>query len=254
MGGASKLAVLAIGVAVLACGIPLKVRRVGVEGAPAADPTSERGVRFRIARPAFHVSLLRDETRSDRVVLSQRLDGPSLVYEAETRTNPFADTEIRLGLGEDALLQSVSAGETDRSLEVVEAVLALSKAAAAFAGEPGALEIGTCERARELAAAIRIYAEAQDLAIREREHVLALERECRSALLVRSSGRCGGLAGDDPRLLTRITALHKEAERRQAELREARFDLDPFAEVRLGDRVVKAVSDPCVVIGLEPVL
>jgi len=124
-------AFLAIG-----CAMPLEVRRV-------VDPAVEtRGVRFRVQRPAYAASLRLDESEAEcsfQLFLTQTLDGDSLEYEAIGEAHAFAATDVSLTEDARGNLTAVSAGETDKLHEAIEAAAGIAvsflKPVSAEAGE-----------------------------------------------------------------------------------------------------------------------
>lgn len=106
------------------CSIPLEVRRV-------EDASSEaRGVRFLVRRPAYEAALLLDESAADpcrfRLVLTQTLDGPAIEYEARGETQLLASTDTTLTLDDGGALSALSAGEADKTKEVVTALAGIA--------------------------------------------------------------------------------------------------------------------------------
>lgn len=118
--------------------MPLEVRRV-------VDPAAEtRGVRFRVQRPAYAASLRLDEREAEcsfQLLLTQKLDGDPLEYEAVGEAHGFAATEMSLTEDPSGNLTAVSAGETDELHGAIEvaagiAVSFVKPVAAAAGGEP----------------------------------------------------------------------------------------------------------------------
>lgn len=153
--------------AVAACGVPVTVTRLSQQDAK-SRPVA--GLRYTVKRPSYTTYLrvldapepgseptlascspsgggkvpsgALDQGRPACIAagnctfelsIEQKMDADPLVFEATSRVNPLADSEIEFTLKEDGALSAVMAGETDRSLEVVKAAIGLAKTAAAAA-------------------------------------------------------------------------------------------------------------------------
>jgi len=132
-----------------ACSLPIKVQRIDSVSEPA------NGIRYILKRPRYFVGLqfsqglldlsnIGDEARKCfygknvefKVLIGQDLDGPQLTYEVTTPNGLSAiphilsDTELVLSTDADATLKSISAGETDKSLEFIQAIAGIALKAA----------------------------------------------------------------------------------------------------------------------------
>ncbi|HXK26395.1 MAG TPA: hypothetical protein VMS55_27275 [Myxococcota bacterium] len=121
---------LALGVALIAgCGVPLHWKRIDV-----SDHAPVGGVRYVLKRPAYEASIafVGDPAQAPNSVLrvTQTMSGEPIVYEATSDVNPLADTEVEIKIADDGSLTALSGGETDRSIEILEAGLDLAKTAA----------------------------------------------------------------------------------------------------------------------------
>lgn len=143
-----------------ACALPITVKRIESVNEPA------KGIRYILNRPSYEIGLRFEDKVFDKlntdafidkqaalcfedeeieVILKQNLSGKRLTYEVTSASgfsaipHIFSDTEIIITTEADATLQSITAGETDKSLEFIQAIAGIAiKAAAAFAGKPTA--------------------------------------------------------------------------------------------------------------------
>jgi hypothetical protein len=220
----------------LACGVPLKVTRLGTEG---DKPTTQKGVRFRIGRPTFHVALALDEPNQPKLIVSQALDAMPMVFEAETDTNFLADTNISLGVDANERLKTTSAGETDRSKDIIEAAIALVGAAVKTRARglrpapPPPPPV--CSGGHELQKKVDQYVTEQLSLIAARDDIQAKLDGCAKA-----PATCG--------------PLEAEVQRRQGEIEGSRLPLDHWVRVSYSGKNVVENSDPCFEIALEEVL
>ena len=103
-----------------------------------AQPT--HGVRFLVRRPAYEVALRLDETASEKcrfaLFLTQSLDGEPIEYEAEGGATALAATDVHITLDGDGALSAVSAGESDKAHEFIEAAAEVAVSAAKPVARP----------------------------------------------------------------------------------------------------------------------
>lgn len=139
-----------------ACALPITVKKIESVNAEA------KGIRYILKRPSYEIGLrfedkvfddlntdaLIDEEATEcfeerklNVVLKQNLSGKPLTYEVTSASgfsaipHIFSDTEIIITTEADATLQSISAGETDKSLEFIQAIAGIALKAAGTARE-----------------------------------------------------------------------------------------------------------------------
>lgn len=77
------------------------------------------------------------------IILQQNMNGPELIYEATSRDTPphwFADSESSITMDDDGYLTAIMAGETDKSLEFIQAIAGLAISGAKKAVAPLATE------------------------------------------------------------------------------------------------------------------
>lgn len=160
-------------VAAAACGVPVNVTRLSTQDAK-SKPVE--GLRYTVKRPSYGIYLhVVDEVAIEpppslnscqaivaesskrswhrdapdggppcvgaencnfQLVIEQKMEADPLVFEATSRVNPLADSEIEFTLKEDGALSAVTAGETDKTLDIVKAAVGLAKTAAAAAAAP----------------------------------------------------------------------------------------------------------------------
>jgi hypothetical protein len=216
-----RRALVVLAAASLACGVPLRVIRLGREGDPAPAQT---GMRFRLARPVFHLDLAMEEKGHRRLVVTQSMDGPPLVFQAETDPSWLADTDITLAVDGNEFLTSASAGEKDRSQDVVEAALAVAAAAGKTAAALEALRQNPvppeqCAGLTRLQSQLGAYDAAQSQRIDDAVKARKALEQCQASML-------------------NCAARNAELERRQAQVQASRLRLDEWARLTL------AISDP----------
>lgn len=142
------------------CALPVEVRRLD------DNSSTPQGVRYYLKRPSYSVALRLVPGPNDKVAIangtycptknsqllvlvSQNLKGEPLLYEVSTRTgmsvvpHALADTTISLTMDADGSLTAVSAKETDRTLEVAQAIAGLATKAAAVAAAQPCISLGS---------------------------------------------------------------------------------------------------------------
>lgn len=140
-----------------ACSLPITVKRIE------SVNESANGIRYILNRPSYEIGLrfndkVFDELNTDalidkkakecfmgteiEVILKQNLKGTPLTYEVTSASgfsaipHIFSDTEIVITTAADATLQSITAGETDKSLEFIQAIAGIALKAAASTKTP----------------------------------------------------------------------------------------------------------------------
>jgi hypothetical protein len=203
----------------LACSIPLTVRRV--EPAGGAAPGEVKGVRYLLKRPTTTAGVrpagdaklaeLRrmgtgkpPDCQPYRIDLSidQEMD-QIWVYEAEYTPNFLADTDATVTLQEDGTLAGISAGETDQILPFVQAVagLAISAATATKGGKSTFAAVpNTCRMP-----ALQALVDRQIALLEAEERVRKRIESLRSEL--------GAVGTDYERIEKHLLALSAELER-----------------------------------------
>jgi hypothetical protein len=130
-------------VLLLGCAGPVSVYRV-------QDASSfPRGIRYVLKRPSYVVGLrVKDPTKVDgncvpkafplQLVVTQAMKGDGVLYEARGREGlaavlqAFADSEYSITLDASGALEAATTGETDKTLEVVQAIAGIAAKGAAL--------------------------------------------------------------------------------------------------------------------------
>jgi hypothetical protein len=196
-----------------------------------AQPT--RGVRFLVRRPAYEVALRLDETASEKcrfaLFLSQSLDGEPIEYEAEGGASLLAATDISITLDSDGALSAVSAGESDKAHDFIEAVADVAVSAAKPVVAPADPE-APCQRLGQQDPRFQRYLDRhRDLA--------AQLASARDALEARRRAVTGGTGTAKLRTIASLADLAGDLETQLAgdrfELREEQFN------IAVGEKVVQ---------------
>jgi hypothetical protein len=227
----SLRAVVAVAMLGLGCGVPLQVTRLDPL---AADPPPQAGMRFRLARPRFHLQLAMVEKGQPQLVVGQTLDDTPLVFEGQTAPSWLADTEVTIAVDADERLSSASAGEDDHTQDFVEAVIAVASKAAIRSGPPSA---EACAGLSELSTGLAKFLREQDTRIDAREKAQRSLDACLESML-------------------NCSARNAELERRTAAVESHRADLDAFARISLAGEATPLLDhpNPCFVVTLQEVL
>ena len=194
--------------AVAACGIPLKVTLLGEQGDAAK---AQSGVRLRLARPSFHLLLAMEEKDKRRLVVTQTMDDAPLVFQAETSPNWLADTEVTISVDGMEMLTSASAGETDRTKDVIESALAVAGAAAKTRAKPRVFE---CDGADRLGKEVSDFDNEQNALIAARNRARDALNQC---LLKKQN----------------CSSYNAELTRRTQDVEQNRLSLDDYSEIVL---------------------
>ncbi len=139
-------------IAMSGCSMPMRVNQINSVNDPA------KGIRYIVKRPGYEVGIrldnkifttLNDDSKIDKevencfsenpnieLIVEQNLKGKELTYEITTPSglaalpHIFSDTRMTVKTEADGTLQAVSAGETDKFLEFLQAVAGLAISAA----------------------------------------------------------------------------------------------------------------------------
>lgn len=185
------------------CGIPIRVERIDDPAAPV------QGVRYTLHRPSYEVFVVATKT-GYAVVLEQSLSEVAWTYEATTRANAFASTEISFTMEKDGALSEFSAGETDQLGPILEAAAqAALKAAAVAATSPCA----------PLNARLMAYASEQEA---RKAHLARLQE-----LLKKEAASLDGAPKPSNQRLLTMARLREAIATVRAEITAARLALKP---------------------------
>jgi len=198
-----------------------------------SDTQPTHGVRFLVRRPAYEVALRLDETASEKcrfaLFLSQSLDGEPIEYEAEGGATVLAATDISITLDGDGALSAVSAGESDKIHDLLEAVAEVA-VSAAKPGLPPADPEAPCQRLGQEDPRFQRYLDRhRDLA--------AQLANARDALETRRRAVTGGTGTAKLRTIASLADLAGELE---AQLAGDRFELgEEQFNIAVGEKVVQ---------------
>jgi len=215
----------------LGCGVPLQVTRLDPL---AGDPPPQAGMRFRLARPRFHLQLAMVEKGRPQLVVGQTLDDTPLVFEGQTAPSWLADTEVTIAVDADERLSTASAGEDDHTQDFVEAVIAVASKAGIRGGPPPS---EACAGLSDLKTGLASFLKEQDARIDAREKAQRSLDACLETML-------------------NCSARNAELERRAAAVESHRADLDAFARIVLEGEATPLLDheNPCFVVTLKEVL
>jgi len=245
------------GSALVACSIPLNVRRIDPPGA--GDAFEIRGIRYQLKRPKTTISLRlkapadKLESMGDAVdgggdcvpydvdVLIEQTMVETWVYEAEYAPNPLANTDVTLTLQEDGTLAAVSAGESDQVLPFIQAVAGLAVKAAA-AKSPKASQSALTDKDCEIKSLEKIV--KQEKQLRESRKKIKEQITQWQAKLQIGPGRAG--APDYHKLQLALASLQAELQRIEAARAVNKHELEPTEAVICVDgKELDSAATPC---------
>jgi hypothetical protein len=264
--GLRALGVASVALLLFGCGIPVTVKRLSKED---AKKSSDAGLRYIVKRPSYAVSLrvvaeddsgteptlkscqaspgaspkdpacIKGETCNLQLTVEQKLEAEPLVFEATSHVNALADSEIEFALKEDGALSSVTAGETDKSLEIIKAAVGLAKtAAAASVGAPSLAYLGAGNAScRPFHDQLVNYLRRHDEQIRDLDCLKARARESEKIVL---SGR----GGKDQ--LDTVAALRTAVADKQKRIDEDRVEVPSgYYNLTIDDQVIATATRAC---------